>query len=76
MITVDPELAALVAEANRTIAAERVPVPPPPRPPAPTQCARCAGPLAPLRYPGRPRKWCSEACRVAAWRAAHDHPTA
>lgn len=33
-------------------------------------CARCGGPLPVQRRQGRPRKWCSESCRVAAYRTA------
>ncbi len=36
----------------------------------PTTCARCGRPLAPPTGHARPRRWCSEACRKAAWRAA------
>src|SRR6185312_7486995 len=32
-------------------------------------CDHCGGLLPVQRYQGNPRRWCSEACRVAAWRA-------
>jgi hypothetical protein len=31
-------------------------------------CARCGIELPVQPYQGNPRKWCSESCRVAAWR--------
>lgn len=36
-------------------------------------CARvgCGRPLPTQRHQGNPRKWCSESCRVAAYRAVH-----
>lgn len=36
---------------------------------APTQCARCGAQIE-QRTKGRPRRWCSQACRMAAYRAA------
>jgi hypothetical protein len=36
----------------------------------PTSCDRCGRPLEAPNGNRRPRKWCSEACRKAAWRAA------
>lgn len=32
-------------------------------------CGRCGSDLPVQRYQGNPRKWCSGACRVAAYRA-------
>lgn len=31
-------------------------------------CAHCEGELPVQRHQGNPRKWCSETCRVAAYR--------
>jgi hypothetical protein len=30
------------------------------------QCPACGGPMPPAKRTGRPRKWCSDKCRVAA----------
>lgn len=35
---------------------------------APTKCECCCAPVV-QRPRGRPRRWCSDACKVAAWRA-------
>lgn len=34
-------------------------------------CGACGQPLG----PGRARRWCSDACRQAAWRRRHQPPT-
>jgi len=40
-------------------------------------CARagCENRLPPQRHQGNPRRWCSETCRVQAWRDNHPRHT-
>ncbi|GAB6983527.1 hypothetical protein JCM10369A_00510 [Nocardioides pyridinolyticus] len=33
-------------------------------------CRGCGGPLPKQKHQGNPRRWCSESCRVAAYRRA------
>lgn len=41
---------------------------------APTSCRGCGDPLPPMRYPGNPRQWCRDACRVRHHRLATAPP--
>ena len=61
----DRNVAALLAAFGLDVA------PAPVRTVRPTVCAWCGGPIR-VRATGRPARFCSDACRQRAWRAARE----